>query len=196
MRQLQLWHWLTGAASLSTLIFFAVTGFVLNHPGFLSGRGDTEIREVALPAELRDALAADTTSGTAPLPPPVARWLLKETREPVSTLRGDFSEDEIWIDLPRPGGNGLALIDRAAGTASIEITRHGWLAVAADLHKGRDTGPAWSLVIDALALGALLFALSGLALLFLHARARPATWPVTAGGLALPAILFLLFIHA
>ena len=41
-----------------------------------------------------------------------------------------------------------------------------------DLHKGRDTGRAWSAVIDASAIGLIVISASGLALLFYIKRRR------------------------
>jgi uncharacterized protein len=195
LHQLHLWHWLTGGASLSILLFFATTGFLLNHPGFIRGNSSAQEMSVPLPTALLPVVAGAATAGSGPLPADLALWLTAVTGEPMQARLADYSEAEIWVDLPRPGGGGTILIDRATGDATLEITRQGWLAVAADLHKGRETGPAWALVIDLLALGSVAFALTGLALLALHAKARPATWPVTAGGFALPLILFLLFIH-
>ena len=45
-------------------------------------------------------------------------------------------------------------------------TYHGFLAVINDLHKGRDTGPAWSALIDVSAVLMTLISLTGLVLLF------------------------------
>ncbi|KAA2315485.1 hypothetical protein DL237_03055 [Pseudooceanicola sediminis] len=195
LRQLTLWHRITGAASLSILIFFAATGVFLNHPGLIPARVDTEVRALTLPVTLQEVLGAAPTSGTAPLPRPLANWLAPRVGVPLRGSVADFDTREVWIDLPRPGGEGRVIIDRATATADISITRRSWLALAADLHKGRNSGAAWPFVIDALALGTVLFALSGLGILAMHARARPATWPVTLGGLVLPAVLFLLFVH-
>ena len=41
----------------------------------------------------------------------------------------------------------------------------------------------------------LVFALTGLALLVLHARNRRMTWPLVSLGLLIPLILALIFIH-
>jgi len=41
----------------------------------------------------------------------------------------------------------------------------------------------------------VLFAATGLWLLWLHARQRSATWPLVASGLVLPVLLILLFMH-
>ena len=46
-----------------------------------------------------------------------------------------------------------------------------------------------------MAVATLLFALTGLALMALHAKRRPATWPVTALGLIVPWLLIALFVH-
>ncbi|QOL81990.1 PepSY-associated TM helix domain-containing protein [Pseudooceanicola spongiae] len=196
LRQFTLWHRITGAASLSTLIFFATTGFLLNHPGLIPARAEITTQTLTLPAPLQGVLSAAPASGTLPLPEALAGWLSPRVSVPLQGIQADFDAREVWIDLPRPGGEGRVIIDRQSATAEVRITRRSWLALAADLHKGRNSGAAWPFVIDALALGTLLFALSGFGILLMHARARPATWPVTAGGLALPAILFLLFVHA
>jgi uncharacterized protein len=64
-----------------------------------------------------------------------------------------------------------------------------------DLHKGRHTGPAWSLFIDVFALVSVLFCVTGLLLLQMYATGRPSTWPVVAAGLAIPVLLALFLIH-
>ena len=64
-----------------------------------------------------------------------------------------------------------------------------------DLHKGRHSGAVWFWFIDLFAVATLLFALTGLALMALHAKRRPATWPVTALGLIVPWLLIALFVH-
>ncbi len=76
-----------------------------------------------------------------------------------------------------------------------ERTDRGWIAYLNDLHKGRNTGTAWSWFIDLFAVASLVFCLTGLVLLQLHARHRPMTWPVTGMGLVIPLLLALYFIH-
>jgi hypothetical protein len=43
---------------------------------------------------------------------------------------------------------------------------HGLIALLNDLHKGRDTGPIWSILIDISAVLMTLISLTGLVLLF------------------------------
>ena len=76
-----------------------------------------------------------------------------------------------------------------------ESTSRGWISYLNDLHKGRNAGSAWKWFIDIFAVACFLFALTGLLLLQLHARRRPSTWPLVAAGLAIPAIVAIIFIH-
>jgi hypothetical protein len=64
-----------------------------------------------------------------------------------------------------------------------------------DLHKGRNTGDAWFWFIDAFAVACVVFTLTGLLLLQLHARHRPSTWPLVGASLAIPLLLALFLIH-
>ena len=61
--------------------------------------------------------------------------------------------------------------------------------------KGRNTGAAWRWFIDVFAVACLVFTVSGLFLLQMHARQRRSTWPWVALGLLLPALIALLFVH-
>ena len=54
---------------------------------------------------------------------------------------------------------------------------------------------AWSWFIDIFAASALLFSITGLFILKMHAANRPFTWPMVAMGLLVPMLLALLFIH-
>ena len=65
---------------------------------------------------------------------------------------------------------------------SYEVTDRGWIAYLNDLHKGRHTGAAWSWFLDVFAVAAIVFCVSGLLLLQLHSKRRPATWPVVGLG--------------
>ena len=111
------------------------------------------------------------------------------------TGEAEWSADEIYLALPRPGGDGWVSIDRTDGTVTSEATSRGWISYLNDLHKGRNAGTVWKYFIDIFSVACFLFALTGLVLLQLHAKKRPSTWPLVAAGLALPAILAIIFIH-
>jgi hypothetical protein len=105
-------------------------------------------------------------------------------------------DNELYLDLPGPGVDSYISVDMASGTATYERTSRGVIAVLNDLHKGRNAGPAWGLFIDVIAVACMIFSLTGLGLLWVHSRGRPATWPLTSLGFVLPVILFILFVHS
>ena len=108
---------------------------------------------------------------------------------------GEWSDADVYVALPRPGGDGWVSIDRASGAITAETTDRGWISYLNDLHKGRNSGAAWFWFIDIFAGACVLFTLTGLLLLQLHARHRPLTWPIVAAGLVVPVLLIILFIH-
>lgn len=71
----------------------------------------------------------------------------------------------------------------------------GVIAWLNDLHKGRHTGTSWILFMDFFSVVSVVFSVTGLALLVVHARRRPMTWPVVVAGIALPIVLILFFLH-
>ena len=83
-------------------------------------------------------------------------------------------------------------IDRETGRYNLSETRHGFLAVINDLHKGRDTGPIWAWVIDLSAGLMVIISLTGLGLPFYIKRRRiPGTIIGLVGTVALAAIYWL-----
>ena len=97
--------------------------------------------------------------------------------------------------MPGPGSDAWLSIQRADGALEYERTDRGALSWLNDLHKGRNTGTAWSWFIDVFAVACIVFTVTGLFLLQLHARQRRATWPLVLLGLLIPMLLALLFIH-
>ncbi|MGN6596900.1 PepSY-associated TM helix domain-containing protein [Sphingopyxis terrae] len=194
LKQLHMWHWMSSAISLIGLLLFAITGFTLNHAADIEGAPRVAERSGQLPAPLLEALAAaDPADGKGSLPAPVAAWV--EANFPVRAGEAEWSADEVYMAAPRPGGDAWVAIDRATGAATAEITDRGWISYLNDLHKGRNSGSAWSLFIDIFAFACLVFALTGLVLLQLHSAKRKSTWPLVGAGVAIPAAIAILFIH-
>ena len=107
----------------------------------------------------------------------------------------EWSADEAYVALPRPGGDAWLTVDRHSGAVEYEKTTRGAIALLNDLHKGRNAGPVWGGFLDVFAVACLVFSLTGLMLLHLHAGGRRATWPLVAAGLAVPVLLVLIFLH-
>ncbi|WP_439540700.1 PepSY-associated TM helix domain-containing protein [Sphingomonas sp.] len=196
LKQLHTWHWISSAISLVGLLLFAVTGFTLNHAAEIEGSPQTVERAAQLPAPLLPAVKPDDAADTKkPLPAPVADWV--EGNLDIKHARGDaeWSADEIYLALPRPGGDGWVAIDRASGAVTTEQTNRGWIAWLNDLHKGRNSGTVWKWFIDIFVLACVVFSLTGLVLLQMHSKNRPSTWPLVGAGLVIPAVLAIFFIH-
>lgn len=195
LKQLHTWHWISSAISLIGLLLFAFTGITLNHAGEIAADPVTATRPAQLPPALLARLKARAGEPEkAPLPAEVARFIAKEypTR---AQGEAEWSAQEIYLPLPRPGGDGWIAIDRGSGAVTSEITNRGWISWLNDLHKGRNSGTAWKWFIDVFSVACFVFALTGLVLLWLHSKKRRSTWPLVGAGLAIPAILAIFFIH-
>lgn len=195
MRHLHRWHWISSAISLIGMILFAVTGITLNHAADIPATPQVTERSAVMPPSLRETLASLTVEDRAPLPPALREWVRGALGVRAGATEAEWSEDEIYLSLPRPGGDASLTIDRASGEAVYERTTRGTIAFLNDLHKGRHAGVAWSWFIDVFAAACVIFCVTGLVLLWLHAGTRPSTWPMVGLGLVVPALLIILFIH-
>ena len=89
----------------------------------------------------------------------------------------DFRIDDAQCEVvfKGPGYEASALVDRATGKFDLTESRMGFAAIINDLHKGRDTGAVWRVVIDLSAALLVFISLTGLILLyFVHNTASPA----------------------
>lgn len=194
LKQLHMWHWMSSAISLIGLLLFAITGFTLNHAADIEGAPIVAEKTAQMPAQLLNRLGFDPAGGKGALPKPVAAWV--EEHFPVKASgEAEWSVDEIYLPAPRPGGDAWVAIDRATGQTTGEVTDRGWISYLNDLHKGRNSGTEWSLFIDIFAFACLIFAITGLLLLWLHSAKRKSTWPLVGAGLVLPAAIAIVFIH-
>jgi hypothetical protein len=195
LKTLHQWHWISSALSLIGLLLFTVTGITLNHASQIEAKPQVTQRQAKLPEPLLREVAGDDEAKARPLPPAVAEWFAGEFKLDVAARPAEWSADEVYLSLPRPGGDAWLRIARENGEVEVEHTDRGWISYLNDLHKGRHTGVAWSWFIDLFAAACLVFSVTGLFILKMHAANRPSTWPVIAAGLVIPLLLALLFIH-
>ena len=194
LKQLHSWHWMSAAVSLVGMLLFAITGITLNHAASIGATPVVTDKAGTLPPPLRRLLTRPATAD-APLPAPVAQAVARTVGLDPAGKPGEWSDADVYVALPRPGGDAWVSIDRASGAITSENTSRGWIAYLNDLHKGRNVGTAWSWFLDIFAGACILFTLTGLLLLQLHARHRRSTWPIVAAGVAIPFVLIILFIH-
>jgi hypothetical protein len=190
---LRQWHWISSALCLVGMLLFAVTGITLNHAGQIEAKPQITSQQAQLPAELQTAL--QEKAPTQGLPLALRQWLENELSIRLDGRDAEWSDGELYIGMPRPGGDAWLSLDIESGELEYERTDRGWIAYLNDLHKGRNTGTAWSWFIDIFSVACVVFSLSGLLLLQRYAPNRPSTWPLIGLGLVIPVLLAILFIH-
>lgn len=202
LKKLHEWHWISSAICLIGMLLFAVTGFTLNHAGQIEAKPKVETREAQLPAELLEKLqqaqkqsAQAASKDGVTLPADVDGWLAQQIKVSSKGFAVEWSEEEAYVPLPRPGGDAWLRVDLKDGAVEYETTDRGWISYLNDLHKGRHAGAAWSLFIDLFAIGCLVFCITGLLILKMHAQRRPMTWPMVGLGFVIPVLLVLLLVH-
>jgi hypothetical protein len=178
---------------LAALLFFSLTGITLNHPRlFFDGVSTTSEAEGRVEAGWVGASGTAGDPGSAVRKLEVVEHLRREhgLRGALASFTTD--DEECVVTFKGPGYSADAFIRRGDGRYRVTEERQGVVAVLNDLHKGRDTGPVWSAVVDLSAGLTASAALTGLFLLF-YVRRRRAPGLLTAMvGTALLAAAFLL----
>ena len=147
------------------ILFFAVTGITLNHPTWLGG-SEQHVEDFSGEFSV-EWLQND------PDDLEVAETLRERDRLKGRVKEFESDEYEYMLVYKSPGYAADVFIDRETGKYRLTVTSSNLVAVMNDLHKGRDSGPVWNvLVIDGSAVLMLLFSLSGFALLLYIKRHR------------------------
>jgi uncharacterized protein len=195
LKHLHQWHWVSASICLISMLLFSLTGITLNHASQIPAKPTVITLEAKLPAPLLARLKNDTEADKAPLPPIVSEWINEQMSVDAGGRTAEWSQDEVYVSMPRPGGDAWLSIARDSGEVHYERTTRGAISFLNDLHKGRNAGPMWGWFIDVFAVACVLFAGTGLFLLKMHSSRRPGTWPYVALGLVVPLVVIILFVH-
>ncbi|GGC97420.1 PepSY-associated TM helix domain-containing protein [Undibacterium terreum] len=199
LKHLHQWHWISSALCIIAMLLFAATGITLNHSAQIEAHPQVTKKTAQVPEALVSQLAslqqAQKHGAKDPLPLPVRDWLGKQLSISVGEQAAEWSKEEVYVSLPRPGGDAWLRVDLESGDLEYELTDRGWVSYFNDLHKGRNTGAAWPWFIDIFAGACLVFCITGLFLLQLHSGNRPTTWPIVGFGLLVPLLLAIVLIH-
>lgn len=195
LKHLRQWHWISSAICLIAMLLFAITGITLNHSAQIEAHPQVTSRHARLPGELLAQLTVQTHTDKDIVPAGVAGWLDRQFSIDLGEQRGEWSTGELYVPLPRPGGDAWLRVDLGNGDVEYESTDRGWISYLNDLHKGRNTGAAWGWFIDIVAVACLVFCITGLFLLQFHAGNRPVTWPLVGLGLVVPLVLLMMSGH-
>jgi hypothetical protein len=195
-KHLRQWHWVSSAACFAGMLLFSITGITLNHAADIPAKSRVTQASAVLPEALKGALVLRARQGAkSPVPPALAEWARGALSVRLDGREAEWSDDEVYVSLPRAGGDAWLTADLETGQVRYEKTDRGWIAYLNDLHKARHTGLAWKIFVDVFAAASVVFTVTGLALLWFHGAHRPSTWPLVAFGLALPLLLAVIFIH-
>ena len=180
-------HIYLSMASFGILFFFAVTGFTLNHADWFTrqqhttqfkGSMDTrylgkEVAKLEIVEHLRSAYGI--------------RSAVKDFR---------LEDTDCSVSFKGPGYSADVFIDRATGRYEVTETRMGLFAVLNDLHKGRDSGSAWAVVIDISAVLMTMVSLTGLLLIFFLQKKRLSGLLAGAAGIVLCYVAYVAWVPA
>jgi len=149
------------------MMFFAITGVLINHEDLLPGETVTEVTGTIPDSLLRE-----------PDKLMVVETLRRDYGATGAVGTFDVSEDQVYVELKGPGRTSEAEIDRRTGALTLTLRRRGALVMLDDLHRGKDSGPAWRWVIDISGVLLFLASLSGVVMWIALPRRRK--WGVVA----------------
>lgn len=159
MRRLHTW---TSMVSLVAMIFFGITGVLLNHASWTLGSARSTV----------------TTTGTLPpaaLTDSTIDYLaiseyIRGAEGVTGTVNGHgVSGTEGFINYTGPGYQANLRFDTATRAYSLTVQRTGWVGVINDVHRSKGTGIAWSWVND---LAGVLLVFIGVTGLFITLMTR------------------------
>lgn len=176
------------------LILFCVSGIVLNHVDWL--KNDKNNGQISTP--IPSALAAKANAQLSTLPtlyPEIEAYLAKQyALTNVKSIEWEKEDALVMLDYPLPAGFAYAELDFISGTLNLDYQTGGFLSLIGDLHKGRHSGDAWSWVIDISAVLMILFAITGMIILFQNRKKRLAGIWITVLGIATPVVIYLCWV--
>jgi hypothetical protein len=188
-RQARLWHgWLSALAFLA-LMFFSATGLLLNHPEWFKTEG------AAKPVESRLTLSADDLAKARTATDPgraIAEMAGRKTKLLGAYQSGEIIDGEAQLRTEGVNGSSDILVDMQTGKTEVSTERARLVTTLNDLHRGKNAGAAWKLIIDASAIVVLALSLFGY-VLFFSLRFRLRTGLILT-GVSLAALLAVFFL--
>jgi hypothetical protein len=166
---------------LLAVIFFSVTGIMLNHEEWF---GFAEPHIVKKEGAIPEAMA------TQPDKLVIVEKLRKDFAATGALDSFEIEDDHLTVSFKSPGRHTDATIQRADGHAEVSLESHGFSGRFVDLHRGTDAGPGWRFIIDATAVLLLITCGTGLLLWCLVPKWRPLGLTAVAVSVIVCAIVY------
>lgn len=179
-RQARALHaWLSAFAFL-VLMFFALTGLLLNHPEWFNANKQLEEVQIQL---LPDQLAAVQSLEN---PTDQLLQMIRAENAVVGRLKSsEMLDDEVMIRLESPAGHTDIQVLMSSGNIVVATEQATTVGMLNDLHRGKEVGSGWRWLIDVSAVVILLLSLAGYVLFFsLKTRKATSLW-LTASSVVL-----------
>jgi hypothetical protein len=192
-RQLRLWHGYLSALAFLALIFFSVTGILLNHPQ------DSSKAEGAAVAPKTSAvkLTADELkqiSVATEQPQELAKVIGRHVQLAGAFHDGEVSGGDLFVRMQGVRGSSDLVGHVETGEVEVTVETASALSTLNELHRGERASPAWRLAIDAIAVTLIVMSVLGY-MIFLTLRFRVVTALVLTGVSAAVLVgVFLLFV--
>jgi len=183
-------HIYLSMVSFAIVLFFSVTGLTLNHPTWLGGDKQVNVKNKGA-LNVKWVNNPDTNK--------IAKLEIVEFLRKTYNVKGYVSEfriddTEVSVSLKGPAYSADAFIDRETGKYELSEIKMGIVAVMNDLHKGRDSGSGWGWIIDISAVFLILVSLSGLILLCFIKKRRVAGFITGIIGLIICYLIYVIFV--
>lgn len=162
-RQSRTWHGYLSAFAFLTLIFFAATGLILNHPEWIEAKGEQPSKDTTVqlaPADLAAAKAAADPSRA------LAELVRRQTPLIGGYQSGEVIDEEAMIRLEGPKGSSDIAVDLATGKAEVTVKKARLIDTLNELHRGKNASASWKAVIDISAILILALSIIGYVLFF------------------------------
>ena len=175
--------WLSAFAFL-TLLFFSVTGLLLNHPEWFEPAKTEQTTQLILPESVLKSIKQQENPSDA-----ILNYVRQQQNVVGRYQSSEVMDNEVMIRLESPAGETDIWV--MADTGETEITQKpaSTVSMLNDLHRGKNSGLAWSWLIDISAIIVIALSLVGY-ILFLSIKTRLVTHLVlTAVSLALIILL-------
>jgi hypothetical protein len=183
-------HIYLSMVSFAVVLFFSFTGLTLNHPSWLGGDKQVNIKNKGT-LNVKWVNNPDTNK--------IAKLEIVEFLRKTHNVKGYVSEirideAEVSVTLKGPAYSADAFIDRETGRYELSEIKMGVVAIMNDLHKGRDSGSGWGWIIDISAVFLIMVSLSGLILLCFMKKRRVAGFITGIIGLLICYLIYAIFV--
>lgn len=190
-RLCRVWHGYLSAAAFVWLLFFSITGILLNHPTWLR---DDKPMTVSQEFRLQPSELASVTAQTEPGPA-----LVQVLRGKLG-LKGQVDSSAVagqllFVRMRGASGSSELQLDLQSGQGSAAVESFGVPKLFKELHRGEKAGPVWRAMIDIAGFALVATSMLGL-LIYLSLRFRLRTaLLLVAGGAAVMAAAVVLIVN-